>query len=90
MSADTSIDTNKAEVKLTSGQAASYLSAVLDPLLRVPSSVALYHQALNIQQLAFQLLRLAHRGCSTFRWLLAEDLQNCQRIDGLTVENPFV
>lgn len=84
----------KAEVALPIDAARSYLDTVLAPLMRVPASEALYHRALDIQARwrfgFYDSLIVAgalSAGCST---LLSEDLQHGQRIEGLTVVNPFV
>jgi predicted nucleic acid-binding protein len=84
----------KAEIKLTSAQAAAYLDAVLAPLVRVPSTTALVHGALDIQQRwrfsFYDSLIVAAALAAGCRRLLTEDLQHGQRIETLTVENPFL
>lgn len=84
---------SKARVALTPGAARDYLDAVLLPLLQVPASGALYHRAVDIQERwrfsFYDSLIVAgalSAGCSR---LLSEDLQDGQRIESLTVENPF-
>jgi predicted nucleic acid-binding protein len=83
----------KAEVKLDAESARSYLDTVLLPLMQVPASAALYHRALDVQtrwQLSFYdaliVAAALTAGCTR---LLSEDLQHGQRIDTLTVHNPF-
>ena len=84
----------KAEVALPIEAARSYLDTVLAPLMRVPASEALCHRALDIRARwrfgFYDSLIVAgalSAGCST---LLSEDLQHGQRIEGLTVVNPFM
>lgn len=83
----------KAEVSLSLDAARSYLDAVLAPLMQVPASQALYHRALDVQARwrfgfydALIVAAAQAAGCSR---LLSEDLQHGQRIDALTVVNPF-
>lgn len=83
----------KAEVRLGPEAAGRYLDTVLAPLLQVSASVGLYQQALDVQsrwQFSFHdsliVAAALTAGCSR---LLSEDLQHGQRIEGLTVHNPF-
>ena len=83
----------KAEVALDTDAARSYLDTVLIPLLQVPASAALYHRALDVRtrwQFSFYdsliVAAALAAGCSR---LVSEDLQHGQRIDSLTVHNPF-
>jgi predicted nucleic acid-binding protein len=85
---------HKAEIKLSCAQAGTYLDAVLAPLVRVPSTAELIHRALGIQQRfhfsfydSLIVAAALDGGCSR---LLTEDLQHGQRIETLTVENPFI
>ena len=70
-----------------------YLDSVLAPLLRVQPSLRLYHASLDIQSRyrfayydALIVAAALDAGCAT---LYSEDLQDRQRIDGLTVVDPF-
>ena len=83
----------KAEVALDTDAARSYLDTVLIPLLQVPASAALYNRALDVRtrwQFSFYdsliVAAALAAGCSR---LVSEDLQHGQRIDSLTVHNPF-
>jgi predicted nucleic acid-binding protein len=83
----------KAEVALDASQARAYLDAVLLPLMKVGASVALYQRALDLQgrwRFGFYdsliVAAALSAGCTR---LLTEDLQHGQRIETLTVENPF-
>ena len=83
----------KAEIALPLNAARSYLDTVLAPLMQVPASEMLYHRALDVQARwrfgFYDSLIVAgalSAGCST---LLTEDLQHGQRIEGLTIVNPF-
>ncbi len=83
----------KAELALTPDQARTYLDLVLAPLMKVPASDGLYHRTLDVQArwrfsfydsliVAGALLA----GCTT---LFTEDLQHGQRVEILTIVNPF-
>lgn len=83
----------KAQIKLDATSARAYLDQVLVPLHRVPSSVALYRSALQLQlrwRFSFYdsliVAAALEAGCKR---LLSEDLQHGQRIETLTIENPF-
>jgi predicted nucleic acid-binding protein len=84
----------KAAVPLSLDAARSYLDTVLAPLLQVPASVALYQRALDVQsrwRFSFYdsliVAAALNAGC---KQLLSEDLQHGQRIETLTVRNPFI
>jgi predicted nucleic acid-binding protein len=75
-------------------EAEQYLAAVFRPLLALHSSPALYVEALrlsgryNLQWYDSLIVAAAREGkCSV---LFSEDLQNGMRIDGLSVQNPFL
>jgi predicted nucleic acid-binding protein len=83
----------KAEVALELDAARSYLDVVLIPLLQVPASAALYHRALDVRarwRFSFYdsliVAAALAAGCSR---LLSEDLQHGQRIEAMTIHNPF-
>ena len=84
----------KAEVKLDPLAARSYLETVLAPLVQVTPSTPLYQRALDVQhrwRFSFYdsliIAAALSAGCGR---LLTEDMQHGQRIEGLTVENPFL
>lgn len=84
----------KAEVALDVQAARMYLEVVLEPLLHVTASVALYRRALDVQQRwrfgfydSLIVAAALEAGC---RRLLSEDLQHGQRVERLVVENPFL
>jgi predicted nucleic acid-binding protein len=73
--------------------AQDFLRDSLAPLWRVQPSATLYMRALDLQKRygfsfydSLILAAALEAGCSR---LLTEDLQDGQRIEGLTVENPF-
>ena len=73
--------------------AAEFFEAVLRPLCRVMSSMALFESALRLQvryryRLYDSLVIAAalQYGCNR---LISEDLQHGQRIESLTIVNPF-
>ena len=83
----------KAEIPLDIAGARRYFDAVLEPLLRVTATSALYHRALDINaRYAFHfydaliVAAALDAGC---RRLYTEDLQHGQRVESLTVTNPF-
>ena len=83
----------KAEVPLDASSARAYLDHVLTPLLQVPASAHLYHRGLNIHDRyrfgfydSLIVAAALEAGCSR---LLTEDLQDGQKIETLTVTNPF-
>ena len=83
----------KAEIPLDTSGTQRYLKMVLTPLFRVPATISLYEQGLDIQMrykygLYDSLIITAalNAGCDT---LYSEDLQHGQQIDGLVIKNPF-
>jgi predicted nucleic acid-binding protein len=83
----------KAQVALDVDGARSYLDTVLIPLMQVPASLALYHRALDVQarwRFSFYdsliVAAALTAGCSQ---LLSEDMQHGQRVEMLTIHNPF-
>lgn len=86
--------TRKAEIRLGPDQMREYLDAVLAPLLRVESSIDLYKKAIEIQARygysfydALIIAAALNAGCTR---LFTEDMQHGQRIEGMTIENPFL
>ena len=84
----------KAAIPLDTDQTRSYLETVLAPLLQVSASLSLYHSALDIQARyrygfydALIIAAALEAGCTR---LYSEDLQHGQRIERLTIENPFL
>jgi predicted nucleic acid-binding protein len=85
--------TRKLPTPMTAEDAGRFLEQVLEPLWRVSPSPALYLRALGIQaryRFSFHdsliIAAALDAGCSR---LYSEDLQDGQRIEGLTIENPF-
>ncbi|MGY6554470.1 MAG: PIN domain-containing protein [Wenzhouxiangella sp.] len=83
----------KAERPLSPEQAQSYLAEVLSPLCRIFASIPLYQNAIDLQaryRFGFNdsliVAAALSAGC---RELLTEDLQHGQRIENLTIRNPF-
>jgi predicted nucleic acid-binding protein len=83
----------KAEVALSLDAARSYLDTVLTPLMQVPAGAALYHRALDVQARwrfgFYDALIVAAALAAGCRRLLSEDLQHGQKIESLTIHNPF-
>ena len=83
----------KAEVALSVEAARSYFEVVLAPLMHVGASEALYQRALDVHARwrfgFYDSLVVASAMAAGCRTLLSEDLQHGQRLDGLTVVDPF-
>lgn len=83
----------KAEVPLSLVNARAYLDAVLMPLMQIAVSEGLYHRALDVQGRwrfgFYDSLIVAAALMAGCRTLLSEDLQHGQKLDQLTVVNPF-
>ena len=84
----------KAEIPLSTDETKQYLDNVLTPLYRVPASLSLYRRALDLQTRyrygfydSLVIAAALDSGCTR---LYSEDLQDGQRIEGLTIENPFL
>jgi predicted nucleic acid-binding protein len=86
--------TSKAKVPLGYEQAQAYLDAVLAPMIQVGSSPELLRRALDLRarwQFGFYdalvVAGALTAGCTR---LLTEDLQHGQRVEQLTIVNPFL
>lgn len=83
----------KAEVALPLADARAYLDAVLVPLMQVTVSEALYHRALDVHgrwRFGFcDSLIVAAALMAGCRTLLSEDMQHGQKVDQLTIVDPF-
>jgi predicted nucleic acid-binding protein len=86
--------TRKVPAPMTPEDAGRFLDRTLAPLWKVSPSSALYRRALDIQaryRYAFHdsliIAAALDAGCSR---LHSEDLQDGQRIEPLTLENPFL
>jgi predicted nucleic acid-binding protein len=86
--------TSKAKVPLGHEQAQAYLDAVLAPMIQVGSSPELLRRALDLRarwQFGFYdalvVAGALTAGCTR---LLTEDLQHGQRVEQLTIVNPFL
>jgi predicted nucleic acid-binding protein len=87
------VATTKARLPLSTEEAMAYLDTVLMPLVAVAPSADLYRRALAVRARwgfgfydALIVAASLAAGCTR---LLTEDLQDGQRIDTLTVVNPF-
>lgn len=79
---------------MTVAEAGQYLGTVFRPLLAVPSSQALYAEALRLKDKhriswydALIVVAATEAGCSL---LCSEDLQSERRFGDLRIENPFI
>jgi predicted nucleic acid-binding protein len=85
--------TRRLPTPMTAEDAGRFLEQVLGPLWRIYPSLALHRRALGVQaryRYSFHdsliVAAALDAGC---RRLYSEDLQDGQRIEGLTIENPF-
>jgi predicted nucleic acid-binding protein len=85
--------TRKVPTPMTTEDAGRFLERVLEPLWRISPSLALYRRTLDLQarfRYSFYdsliIASALDAGCTR---LYSEDLQDGQRIEGLTLENPF-
>lgn len=85
--------TQKIATPMMAEGAKSFMEKVLAPLWRVSPSPALYNRALDVQDRyrysfydSLIIAAALDAGCDR---LYSEDMQSGQRIDGLTIENPF-
>jgi len=83
----------KAEVRLTEDEMRRYMEDVLAPLYRIQPSIRLYGKSLDIHaryRFGFYdsliVASAVEAGCNR---LYTEDLQHGQRIEGVTIVNPF-
>jgi predicted nucleic acid-binding protein len=87
------VSTQKFAASLSAADSRRYLETVLKPMLRVHSSIELFHEALDIRaryQLSWYdsliVAAAAEASCSV---LYTEDLQHGSKINGVRIENPF-
>jgi predicted nucleic acid-binding protein len=85
--------TRELPTPMTAEGAKRFMEQVLAPLWRVSPRSALYHHALEIQARyrygfydSLIVAAALDAGCTR---LYSEDLQDGQRIEGLSIENPF-
>lgn len=83
----------KADIPLTENELRRYLELVLTPLLRIHSSISLYHSSLDIHSRygfsyydSLIVAAALEAGCTR---LYTEDLQHGQQIQQLTIVDPF-
>ena len=85
--------TRKFAVPLKLEDAKKYLDFVLEPLCEVSSSIELYHQALEIATewrfSFYDAVIVASALQAECAELYSEDLQDGQKIRGVTIRNPF-
>jgi predicted nucleic acid-binding protein len=88
------VATRKFAVPLSDEDAGAYLQQVLAPLCRVWPSMALYQQALEIQQGSgygfYDSIVVASAIAGGCRTLYTQDLQAGRQFGSLTVVDPFV
>lgn len=83
----------KAEIPLDGAQTRDYLHSVLAPLCRVYASTPLYERAIDVRERwrfsFYDSLIVAAALAAGCTRLYSEDLQHGQKIERLTIENPF-
>lgn len=83
----------KAEITLPLADARAYLDAVLAPLMQITVSEALYHRALDVRGRwrfgFYDSLIVAAALMAGCRTLLSEDMQHGQKVEQLTIVDPF-
>lgn len=88
------VSTKKFEVPLSIIDCKKYLDSVLVPLCEVFTSVELYHRALEMmerwQYSFYDSLIITAAVKADCKILYTEDLQHNQRIQSLTIINPFI
>jgi predicted nucleic acid-binding protein len=87
------VSTRKFEIPLSTADCQKYLNIVLSPLCEVFSSLELYHRSLDILERwrfsfydALIIAAALQAKCSI---LYTEDLQHHQKIELMTIRNPF-
>ena len=87
------VTTRKLRTQVSSQHAADYLRDVLAPLCTVHPGIALYEKALEIQSRwrfsFYDSLIISAALSADCETLYSEDLQHQQRIESLTIMNPF-
>lgn len=85
---------HKFTVPMSPDSAARYLSQVLEPLCDVTSCIPLYERAIELHERwnyrfydSLIIGSALEAGCQT---LYSEDLQHSQKIESLTIVNPFL
>lgn len=83
----------EAEIPLTVEQTRNYLETVPEPLFQLPAGIPLYQKSLDIQAryryCFYDSLIIAAALSTGCTCLYSEDLQHGQKIEGVTIENPF-
>lgn len=87
------VTTRKLRSQLSPAQASDYLQEVLAPLCAIDPDMGIYQKALELQsrwQFSFyDSLIIAAAVAADCETLFSEDLQHNQRIESLTIVNPF-
>lgn len=88
------VSTKKFEVPLSVRDCQKYLNSVLSPLCEIFTSFDLYHRALEImerwQYSFYDSLILGSAIQADCKILYSEDFQHNQKIQSLTIINPFI
>ncbi len=84
---------HKAKIVLTEDETQKYLPSILAPLYQLQPNIQTYSTALNLRSRYkyrfYDSLILATALEADCRTLYSEDLQHGQRIEQLTIKNPF-
>lgn len=89
-----SVATRKFKNPLSYSDCQRYLNIVLEPICEVFSSIELYHQAMDVmerwQYSFYDSLIISAALKAQCKILFSEDFQNNQKIQNLTIQNPFI
>ena len=88
------VSTKKFKSPLTSTDCQRYLNVILEPLCEVFSNIELYHQALDILERwhysFYDSLIISAALKADCKFIYSEDLQHNQKIQNVTIINPFI
>ena len=88
------VSTKKFKSPLTLADSQRYLNVILEPLCEIFSSIELYHQALDImerwQYSFYDSLIISAALKADCNIIYSEDLQHSQKIQNVTIINPFI
>jgi predicted nucleic acid-binding protein len=88
------VSTRKFATPLSANDAEDYLTMVLEPLCEIFSTINIYRKGLEImerwQYSFYDSLIIASAISTDCRILYTEDLQHDQKIENLTIINPFI
>ncbi|MBN1290417.1 MAG: PIN domain-containing protein [Candidatus Latescibacteria bacterium] len=88
------VSTKKFQSPLTPTDCQKYLTVILEPLCEIFSNIELYHQALDIMERwhysFYDSLIISAALKADCKTIYSEDLQHNQKIEHLTIINPYI